>query len=192
MKYDILKTQDKLKHKLSSKRYEHTLGVQYTAANLAMIHGQNIYKAQIAGLLHDCAKHYSDEDFILLCNQYNISITQVEERNPFLLHAKLGAYIANTKYGVDDREILDAITYHTTGRPNMTELEKIVCIADYIEPNRKIIPNLDLVRKIAFEDLDKAMIKVFENVISYINSKNRELDNLTLEAYEYYKNERRR
>ena len=143
----------KLSKILKKDRYNHTLGVMYTAASLAMCYGADIRKAMTAGLLHDCGKYLSAEEQIRLCRKKNISLTESELEMPALVHAKLGAYLARHEYGITDPDILDAITYHTTGRPDMTLLEKIVYIADYIEPNRKEIPGLDQIRRIVFTDI---------------------------------------
>ena len=138
---------EKMKKRVSShldkERYEHTLGVMYTAGAMAMRYHVDLEKALIAGLLHDCAKGLSSDKKLKLCEKYQLTVSESERKNPGLLHAKLGAYIAKTKYGIDDMEIVDAIAYHTTGRPEMTLLDKIVYIADYIEPNRNEAPNLD-------------------------------------------------
>ena len=148
----------KLKKELDKERYTHTLGVMYTAAALAMAHHANLEQAMYAGLLHDCAKCVSSRDKFKLCKKYDIPISPSEERSPFLLHAKLGALFAQKYYETDDEDILHAIQVHTTGAPNMNTLDKIIYIADYIEPNRDKAPDLEEVRKMAFEDLDRAML----------------------------------
>ena len=134
------KTQDEM-------RYEHTLGVAYTAAALAMRYGASVENAQLAGLLHDCAKCLDDDKKIAICEKHNISITEVEKRNPFLLHAKAGSFLAMNKYKVHDSDVINAILNHTTGRPGMSLLEKIIFVADYIEPGRKKAPNLAEIRE---------------------------------------------
>ena len=108
----------KLSKILKKDRYNHTLGVMYTAASLAMCYGADIRKAMTAGLLHDCGKYLSAEEQIRLCRKKNISLTESELEMPALVHAKLGAYLARYEYGITDPDILDAITYHTTGRPD--------------------------------------------------------------------------
>ena len=102
-----------------ARRFEHTLGVEYTAAALAMRYGSNMENARTAGLLHDCAKCLSDEKRLSICKKNHIKVTEVERKNPFLLHAKVGAYLAREKYGIKDPDILNAIQNHTTGRTNM-------------------------------------------------------------------------
>lgn len=146
-----------LKKELDKDRYEHTLGVMYTSACLAMANGYDMEKAQLAGLLHDCAKCIPNEKKLKICAKNNIPVTQVEKDNPFLLHAKVGAFLARVLYEVEDEEILHAISVHTTGAPAMNTLDKIVFIADYIEPKRDKAANLKEIRKTAFEDLDEAL-----------------------------------
>ena len=130
------KLKKKLSRNLSERRYEHTLGVAYTAACLAMRFGADPLKAEIAGLLHDCAKEFSEKELLKLGEKYGYHFEDYELEAPQVLHAVIGPYIAKDKYGVDDPEILSAIRWHTTGRGDMTLLEKIVFTADYIEPNR--------------------------------------------------------
>ena len=181
-----LKIEKKLKKELDKERYTHTLGVMYTAAALAMTYGANLEQAMYAGLLHDCAKCISNEKKLKLCKKHKIPVTPSEERSPFLLHAKLGAYFARKHYDVKDKEILHAIQVHTTGEPGMNTLDKIIYIADYIEPNRDKAPNLAEIRKLAFEDLDKAMLKILADTLKYLEKKGGELDPLTLETYQYF------
>ncbi len=167
-------------------RYEHTLGVEYTAAALAMRYGGNVHAAQAAGLLHDCAKCLSDKKRLKICEKHHILISKVERENPFLLHAKAGAYLARKKYGVKNQDILNAIQNHTTGRAEMSLLEKIVFVADYIEPGRKHAPNLAEIRKMAFLDLDEALLKILEDTLSYLEISGGDIDPMTEETRKYY------
>lgn len=178
-----------LSEELDKKRYAHTLGVAYTAVSLAMAHGTDMYNAYLAGLLHDNAKCISSEKKRKLCKKYDIVLNEAEDKNPDLLHAKLGAIRAREKYHVEDRAVLEAIKYHTTGKPAMTELEKIIYIADYIEPNRKMLPGLPEIRATAFRDLNRAMVLILKNTLAYLREKEVFIDPLTLETYEYYKEE---
>lgn len=190
MDYDILDLQKKLSKIMSAKRLYHSLGVQGMSLALAIRYGYDMDKANLAGLLHDCAKDLEDEELIKECNTYNLPVSPVETRNGFLLHGKLGAYYAQHKYGVDDSEIISSIYWHTTGRPDMTLLEKIVFVADYIEPNRSVkrIPELNTIRAIAFADLDKAVTEILKNTLLYLEKQGQEIDNLTVVAYDYYRN----
>lgn len=186
---DFDKMQEELKKELTRKRYTHTLGVAYTAAALSMKYGCDIEMAQAAGLLHDCAKCYSDTKLLEKANKYGLNISEIERRNPYLLHGKVGACMAGKKYKIEEKEILSAISCHTTGKPNMNVLEKIIFLADYIEPNRKMIPRLSAIRKMAFDNLDYAVYMVLDSTLSYLDQTNgKEIDTVTVEAYEYYKN----
>lgn len=178
-----------LSEELDKKRYAHTLGVAYTAVSLAMAHGTDMYNAYLAGLLHDNAKCISSEKKRKLCKKYDIVLNEAEDKNPDLLHAKLGAIRAREKYHVEDRAVLEAIKYHTTGKPAMTELEKIIYIADYIEPNRKMLPGLPEIRTTAFRDLNRAMVLILKNTLAYLREKGVFIDPMTLKTYEYYKEE---
>ena len=128
-----MKTEDRRKirkamdKELNEKRYEHTLSVAYTAASLAMVHGEDPDDAFLAGMLHDCAKNLSAGKLVEICKKNNLSVSKIEEKNPkALLHAKAGSYLAKKKYGISQENILRAIRYHTTGRPGMSTLEKII------------------------------------------------------------------
>ena len=183
----IQEYEKKLQKKLTPTRYRHTLGVAYTAASLAMAHGENVCKAFLAGLLHDNAKCIDGDKKIHLCEKYHLPISAVERKNPELLHAKLGSCLARLDYGIEDPDILNAIASHTTGRPDMSMLEKIIFVADYIEPHRKSIPNLEQVRKNAFSDLDKAVLAELEGTLCHVRDKAAATDPITQETFEYYK-----
>ena len=178
----------KLKKELDKGRYEHTKGVMYTAGCLAMAHGYSVEDAMLAGLLHDCAKCIPNDEKIRLCEENGILISQVEYDGPYLLHAKLGAFLAENTYGVTDPEILHAIRVHTTGAPDMSLLDKILYIADYIEPCRDKAPDLDKVRKLAFQDLDVCMAKILHDTLCYLSSRGGNIDPMTKMTYDFYKN----
>ena len=179
--------QKKLAKYLYENRYEHTLGVMFTCASLAMVHGYDLKNAQVAGLLHDSAKCIPNKKKLKICAEHHIPVSDFEKEHPFILHAKLGAYIAKAKYNVTDKEILSAITYHTTGKPDMTMLEKIVYIADYIEPARNKAPRLTEIRRLAFEDLDECMYEILKDTLEYLEENPKEIDSTTRDAYVYYK-----
>lgn len=172
---------------LEPKRYEHTLGVAYTAASLAMVHEADVEKALIAGMLHDCAKCMPFHKQIAVCEKHNVSLSEVERtENSPLLHAKAGSTLARTEYGITDDDILNAISYHTTGRPDMSTLEKIIYIADYIEPGRKTLPNLSRVRKIAYQNLDDTMRQILNDTLEHLKEKGGSIDPMTKETYQFY------
>ena len=188
LKQDITKIQKKLIKKLSNSRYEHSLGVAYTAASLAMRYEADIEKALFAGMLHDCAKYMTPEDMLKMALNKKIEISETERINPELLHAKLGSYLAIKKYHIKDKDINDAIICHTTGKPDMTLLEKIIYVSDYIEPSRYKMPRLDEVRKMAFVDIDKCLIMILQDTINYLEESGLYLDNMTKKTYDFYKN----
>ena len=185
-------TRDEIKkdliQRLKRHRYEHTLGVEYTAACLAMRYGADVKAADMAGLLHDCAKCFSSKEKIRLCESRDIPVSEFERQNPELLHAKLGASIAAERYGIRDQDILSAITWHTTGRPDMTMLEKIIFISDYIEPNRYKADNLDQIRALAFQDLDQCLMRILSDTIGYLATRDFVTDPMTQKTWEYYSN----
>ena len=161
----IRKIKEEVKMNLDQNRYEHTLGVMYTAGALAMRYEADLEDAMIAGLLHDCAKCIPSAQKIELCKKYNLNISE------------------NT-------EILDAISCHTTGRPRMTLLDKIIYIADYIEPGRCEAPDLQEIRRLAFADIDECLYTILCASLEYLKSKSEVIDPLTEQTYLYY-NERR-
>lgn len=190
MSYNFSKTKKTLRKYLDRDRFEHSEGVMYTAAALAMRYGENLEKAQIAGILHDCAKCIPDNKKLKICEKNHIEITEAEKCSPFLLHAKVGAYIAKEKYNIEDAEILDAIACHTTGKPAMTLLDKIIYISDYIEPMRSKASNLEEVRKMAFVDLDETLFKILSDTLVYLEKSSKKMDPMTMQTYEYYREQR--
>lgn len=176
----------RLKKELDKGRYEHTKGVMYTAGCLAMAHEYPIEQAMLAGLLHDCAKCIPNDEKIKICEKHDIPITPIEYESPYLLHAKLGAYLAETEYEVKNPQILHAIKVHTTGEPDMSILDKIIYIADYIEPERDKAPNLAYVRKLAFQDLDACMAEILRDTLKYLSGRGGSVDPMTKMTYDYY------
>ena len=174
-KSETQKIKKELSKELDSKRYEHTLGVAYTASCLAMRYDYDITKAYIAGLLHDCAKCMSHNERINYCKKNNLEVTEIEKTNPSLLHAKVGADLSKRKYGIEDEEICSAVRYHTTGRPNMTLLEKLVYLADYMEPNRTI-DGIDELRRLTWTDPDEALAMGLEMTMTYVSSRGAKVD----------------
>lgn len=180
---DLIKAVEK---KLPTKRMRHTMGVAYTAANLAMRYGCELDKAFTAGLFHDIAKCYDNEELVKKAEKYNLEITESEREAPYLLHGKVGAWQAYHKYGIEDGDVLDAIRYHTTGKPDMTLLGKIIFTADYMEPGRPMVPGLDKVRAEAFKDIDKTVYMILEHTLEYLSCK-KVIDPMTEKTYEFYK-----
>lgn len=172
---------------LDNKRFLHTLGVADTAACLSMKYGYDMEKAYMAGLLHDCGKGMDDKEKIDYCHKNGIEINSSELDNPSLLHAKVGAHLAEFKYGVADKDIISAIRWHTTGRPNMDILEEIIFAADYIEPNRNHDKDLHIIRSECFENLQTGICHIYKNTLEFLKYSLKSVDPTTNEAYLFYK-----
>lgn len=168
------------------KRIPHVLGVEKQACLLAARWGEDLYSAAAAGLLHDITKNRGKEKQLKLCKKYGIILDNAEIENPALLHARTGAELAREKFGVSE-EIRSAIRWHTTGKPDMTQLEKIIYLADYTEPNRAF-DGVEKLRELCFEDLNKAMKLGLEMSLDHIRKRGIEAFRDTVEAYEWYRN----
>lgn len=177
----------KLRTSLKKSRYIHTQGVIAAARHLAQIHHYNEEKAAIAALLHDCAKYMPEEERVAYCESHGVDVNDAERTNLTLLHAKCGAVMAEEEFGIENQEILHAIRVHTTGEPEMNLLDKIIFVADYIEPNRTHAPNLEMLRALAETDLDRATALILSDTLDYLKKKGRTIDDTTQEAYDYYK-----
>lgn len=176
-----------LKQNVSKKRYEHSVGVEYTSVLLAYRFGVDPEKARLAGLLHDCAKGLSGKEKIEKAKKAGFTVSKYDEKNPEMLHARLGAFLAKSKYGVKDKDVLSAIALHTTGKAAMSDLEKIIFVADFIEPNRKELKCMAKIRSVSFENLDKAVYLVLKHTLEYLEENGSEIDDASLDTYEYYK-----
>ncbi|MBT3319571.1 MAG: HD domain-containing protein [Clostridia bacterium] len=176
---------DYLTENLDGRRVKHSIGTAEQAQELARIHGGNEQKAYIAGLLHDVAKGKCECGPEKLAKEYDIVIDEVEQSNPELIHGKLGAKIVSEQLGIEDEDILNAICWHTTGRADMSLLEKIVYIADLTEPSRQF-ENIDVVRELAKKDIDAAMIYALNCVIEFVQCKGYTLHPNSTKAQEYF------
>ena len=190
MTEQLLKMKKNVQPSLDKARYDHSIGVMHPCACLAMRYGADMDAALTAGLLHDCAKGLSSEEKLRLCKKYHLEVSEAERANPGLLHAKLGAFFAWQKYHVKDKAILRAIACHTTGKPNMSLLDKILYVADFIEPGRCEAPNLPEVRALAFVNLDECLFRILQDTLLYLERKKAALDPVTEKTYQYYKERR--
>ncbi|MFR5905731.1 MAG: bis(5'-nucleosyl)-tetraphosphatase (symmetrical) YqeK [[Ruminococcus] torques] len=183
MKEELLHIKKELSKKLKKERFEHTVGVMYTSASLAMRYGANIEKAMTAGLLHDCGKYCSAKEQLKLCEKYKITLTDLEHSMPALIHTNRAIWLK--QYGIKDRS---ARCYHLsydrkTGNDNVG---KILYIADYIEPNRREIPGLSKIRQIVFQNIDQAICLSSERTIRYLEDNGNKIDPMTIKTYEFY------
>lgn len=178
--------QRKLKQMLTPKRYQHSLGVMETAAAMARRFGEDEEKARIAGLLHDCAKDIDKAIMVDLCEELGVELDDVKREQRSLIHADLGAKMLETEFDIHDPDIISAVKYHTLGRENMTNLEKILYLADIIEPNRKHFDELDELRGLCEKNLDCAMLCACDRSISYVQRKHKTLHSQTLLTQQYF------
>lgn len=165
---------------LKYKRIPHVLGTEQEAIRLAERYGADVEKARVAALLHDCTKKLNMEEQLALCSHYGIELDELEQKALKLLHAKTGAAIARDVFGVDE-EIYHAIWWHTTGHAGMTLLEKIIYLADYIEPSRDF-PGVDKLRKVCYEDLDKGLLMGLDMTIQEMTEMGNPVHRATVEA----------
>ncbi|MDD4376962.1 MAG: bis(5'-nucleosyl)-tetraphosphatase (symmetrical) YqeK [Eubacteriales bacterium] len=172
----------------SQKRKEHTEGVVKTAIELARIYGEDEEKAEIAALFHDMFRGSSESVLNYYVKHLNLDPKYIDNCN--LAHGKIASVIMERDYGIKDKDIINAVSYHTTGRAGMSKLEKIIYIADAIEPGRNYPGVLEL-RKLAYENLDKACEESLKHTIEFVESKGQYLDIDTLLARDYLEKRRK-
>jgi len=182
LRADIL---DWVEARIKPKRFQHTLGVEETAVQLARIYGVNPYEASIAALLHDNAKNLSNEELYRICQTYYPQYNLTQEYSS-VFHAFAGAITAKRRYSELSNDVINAICFHTTGRPNMSTLEKIIYAADYAEPGREPFPGLELIRERLFNDLDDGVRHMLQQTVNYVNMKKKKIHPLTITTLDYY------
>ena len=181
------KMEYKLKKELDRQRFEHTLGVEQTARQMARVFGEDEEKAALAGLLHDCAKCMPLSQMIKAARRADVDPVMKESKA--LMHAVAGRCVAQDVYGIQDENVLGAIRWHTTGRAGMTRLEKIIYLADVIEPNRKPYPGLEDLRALCMQDLDSAMHAALRQSLEHVREQGKPLHPDTLAALADYEPE---
>lgn len=169
-----------VKKELPEKRFNHTIGVMETSVKLAEKYHGDVEKAELAAILHDIAKYWSRETMTTIIKESDIS-DELLNYHLSLWHAHVGADYMN-KHGVHDEEIIWAIRYHTTGRKGMTLLEKIVFLADYIEPGRRF-PGVEDVRELAEKNLDAAVVQALMNTMTLLIDRKQQIHPDTVDAY---------
>jgi predicted HD superfamily hydrolase involved in NAD metabolism len=165
---------------MPERRWAHTLGVMETAVLLAQRFGADADKADLAAILHDVAKYWPTAKMEAIIREEGLP-ADLLDYDKELWHAPVGAFVAERDYGVTDPEVLDAIRYHTSGRENMTLLDKIVCLADYMEPGRDF-PGVHNIRELAEHSVEKALLAGFDSTISYLLAQGKRIYPLTLAA----------
>lgn len=180
----IEKIKKDLIENISMDRYEHTLRVVKTCEKLAEIYGVNLEKTTLAALLHDSARFTSKEKMYKLAEKFDILKDENFIYNSALIHAHLAAEIAKEKYAIVDEDVLNAIKYHTTGRENMTLLEKIIFIGDYIEPSRKF-EGIDKIRALAYKDIDKSVLLALNTSLKFLIENDKLVSEYSLKSRNY-------
>lgn len=174
---------DNLLKDIGENRFNHTLRVVKESKKLAKIHNIDMDKAITSALLHDCAKFEDKNKLLNMAYDFDIMRNNIMKLNNHLIHAPLGAILAEYKYNVLDKDILNAIKYHTTGRRNMSQLEKLTYIADYIEPARKF-NGIEKVRQLAYLDLDRSTLLAMDESLIFLINNDRIISKDTFEARE--------
>ncbi len=166
----LLEVQEYIRENLDSERYHHSMGVMDAARRLADCHGEDPERATLAGILHDCGKNCSDDSAAEILLAAGYVLNEVEKFEPELLHGHVGAIMARERFHVTDPGILSAIACHTTGKTCMSLLDKIIYVADFIEPGREgdwVYP----LRKTAFQDLDHCLVMCADSTMSFVMRK---------------------
>ncbi len=180
----LLQLKKELKNLLSEKRFHHTEGVASSAKWLAKKYGANPKQAELAGWVHDCAKEMSLSDMQKLIRKANMDVDEPVWHSRALLHGPAGSAYAQMHFGIENVDVLNAVFFHTTGKPDMSLLEKVVFLADYIEPSRSF-PGVDALRDLAHKDLTEALIAAYDFTIGHLAEEHAYIYDLTLAGRNY-------
>lgn len=182
---DIKQIEKILKGMLPERRLKHSLNVSKCAVELSEIYKCDKEKAEIAGLVHDCAKYFTDEQIEDSIKRFNVELDPLEVNNIALSHSVIGSYVAVDIFNIKDEEIINAIKYHTTGKENMSLLEKIIYIADLIEEDRNF-PRVEELRELTYSGkLEEALLLSFNNTIKFVIDNNQLIHPRTIKARNY-------
>ncbi len=176
------------KANLSEKRYNHVMSVAKYAVYLSSFHGIDAYDAYVGAIAHDCTKYLDDKKQLEYFEKNNISLTDNDRESPKIWHQISGAHFARHTLGIQNDDIINAVRYHTTGRAGMSPLEKLVCLADSIEPTRDY-DGVENMRILAKTDLNAALLLSFERLIEYVNIRGLSMNKTTLAARDYLREE---
>jgi predicted HD superfamily hydrolase involved in NAD metabolism len=175
----------KLRETLAGERFEHSLRAEKIALALAKKYRIAKNKASLAALLHDCARRYSRPELLRQARQLGLTIDPIRQLEPKLFHGEIGARIARREFGVRSAEILKAITNHTTGRPGMSKLEKVIYLADHIEEGRDFA-GVEKLRRLAFKDMDRAILASTSAMIGFLLERGLPVYQPSVETRNYY------
>jgi len=171
-----------LKERLKEERFTHSINVMKMAVKLAEMYQVDTYNAKFAGLLHDCAKNMKNEELIKYCDENGIAVDEVKRSSPGILHAEVGADIAEKEFGAN-AEIVQAIRYHTLANREMEKLDKIIYIADLIEEGRTL-PGLEEIREVVYRDLDEGYLMALKYCIENVLERGKAIHQQSLDALE--------
>ncbi len=183
---DFEYVENKVKNMLSEKRYYHSVCTMNRAVEYAKLYGENVEKVRLTAIAHDIAKELSKEEKKDLKEKYNIKLDEMEDKDLALSHSKIGAAIAKYEFEFEE-DMINAIAYHTTGRENMTLLDKIIFVADLTGEDRKY-ENTEEFYQTAITDLDLAVVKILKHTINHILEKNKKIHMETIKSYNYFMN----
>ncbi len=168
-----------IRKNLNPERYRHSVGVMETAEKLAKHYGEDVEKAALAGILHDCGKNCAGKDPVNRLLAIGYPVSEMERLDPELLHGHIGALIASEIFDIQDEGILSAVSWHTTGKLGMSPLDKIIYIADYIEPNRDF-EWVHPIRSAAYEDMDKCLVMCADCTLTFVMKKGKPIHPATV------------
>lgn len=185
----FLKYEPELKKALitNERRYWHSISVALTAVNLANIYGADKDEALISGLLHDYCKALNLQELFEWCKEYDVNLSEEDKMSDGCIHGFLAAKVCKVKYDINDN-IYNAIYFHTCGRPNMTVLEKVIYMSDFIEPLRRFRDKIDDIRKLTYTNIDEAIVLATEKSLEFLTKKEKYIHSNTIKTHEYYKN----
>lgn len=172
----------KVKEQMTDHRFTHTLGVASTAVALAERYGADKQKAELAGILHDFCKYWDKDRMKELIEQSELIPRDLLSYDKELWHAPVGALVVERDLHIEDAEVLNAIRFHTSGRPGMSLLERILWLADYIEPGRHF-PGVEEIRELANQDLNRALVRALGNTITFLVKQQKRIYPLTIQTY---------
>lgn len=184
---NLEQAQQLVKDRLSEKRYQHTLNVRDQAVHLACRYGEDVEKAALAALLHDAAKELSKQELLQILGDNAIMAKSIQQHPVPVWHGPCAAILCKTQWGVDDPQVLSAIECHTTGKPGMSKLDKIIFLADMTSAERNY-PEVYELRRLAQEDLDKAMLVALGKNLEWMKKSGKPIDPLSLETYKDLQN----
>ena len=185
----FLKYERELKKALidNERRYWHSISVAITAVTLADVYGVDKDNSLVAGLLHDYCKSLNYEELLSACDKYGVSLSEEDKLSDGCIHGFLAAKMCKDKFDIND-EVYDAIYFHTCGRPDMTALEKIIYMADFIEPLRRFRDKVSDIRKLTYTDIDAAIVIATERSLEYLRNREKYIHSNTVKTHKYYKN----